>query len=181
MKQRVRYSVEPKGLTLVAVGFFVLSFALRLFWGLNWPMVAQERGLWVHMVLPLTACGLFVVCLLGFGRKRLWLSFFPAAMGVLFFLLKATTFVWWHQLLCTLLYLLVAVLYGVTVFGLLPTRKLLIPLFGLPLCFHIFVEDAILHRTVYHLSDWLQEWSVLAIMAGLLCLAFAMREEPERT
>jgi hypothetical protein len=138
--------------------------------------VARERGLAIHVYLPLTACVLFVVCLLGFGKRRLWLSFIPAAMGVLFFLLKATTFVWWHQALCTLLYLLVAALYGLTVFGIFPIRKLLIPLFGLPLCFHIFVEDGILHRTVYHMTDWFQEWSVLAIMAGLLCLAFAMKE-----
>jgi hypothetical protein len=176
MKKRVNYYIEPKGMTLVAVGFMVLAIGLRLFWCLNWPEVAQERGLAVHVFLPLTACVLFVVCLLGFGKKHLWLSFIPAVMGVLFFLLKATTFVWWHQLLCTLLYLLVAALYGLTVFGIFPIRRLLIPLFGLPLCFHIFVEDAILHRTVYHMTDWFQEWSVLAIMAGLLCLALSMKE-----
>ena len=178
MKRKVRYFVEPQGkLTRAAACVLALSMLLRLLWCLIWPSDAAARGWGVHVLLPLLCCLLFILCLLIFGRKALWLSFFPALGGVLFFLLKATTFVWWHQLLCTLLYLLVAALYGAAVFGLAPIKKLLIPLFGLPLAFHIFVEDLFLNRSSMSAGDWLQEGSVLCIMAALLCVSLAMKKD----
>lgn len=178
MKRKVRYYIEPRGkLTGAAVCFLALSMLLRLLWCLIWPGDAAARGWGVHVLLPLLCCLLFVLCLLCFGKRALWLSFFPALGGVLFFLLKAGAFVWWHQLLCTLLYLLVAALYGTAVFGLAPVKKLLIPLFGLPLAFHIFVEDLFLTGKTMTAGQWLQEGSVLCIMAALLCISLAMRRD----
>lgn len=177
-KEKIQYHIEPRGMTLIAAGFMVLSFLLRLAWCILWPENIAGSLLFTRAILPLSACTGFVFCLLRRGEDSLRASFVPALMGVLFFILKAGTFVWWHQLLCTLLYLLVAVLYGLTVLGICPIRKLLYPLFGLPLAFHIFVEDLIINRNVYTLSQWFQEWSVLCIMAGLLCLAAAIREAP---
>ncbi|MCD8117480.1 MAG: hypothetical protein LUE21_10275 [Oscillospiraceae bacterium] len=174
---RISYYIEPKGAVWAAVGFMVLSFGLRLAWWLAWPEDTAAAGVYVHGVLPLGACVLFCLCLLYPGRISLRISFFPALLGVLFFILKAGTFVWWHQTLCTLLYLLVAVLYGLTAFSILPLRKLLFPPFGLPLTFHAVVLDLIVHRTVFTWPEWFQEWSVLCIMAGLLCVALAIREE----
>lgn len=176
-RPRVGYYIEPKGMVWVAVGFMALSFGLRLAWWLVWPEDTASAGVYVHGVLPLGACVLFCLCLLYPGRMSLRASFFPALLGVLFFILKAQTFVWWHQTLCTLLYLLVAVLYGLTAFSILPLRKLLFPLFGLPLTFHAFVLDLIVHRTVFTLPEWFQEGSVLCIMAGLLCVSLAIREK----
>ncbi|MCD8088812.1 MAG: hypothetical protein LUE22_09590 [Oscillospiraceae bacterium] len=174
---KISYYIEPKGTIWIAVGFMALSFGLRLAWWLVWPEDTASAGVYVHGVLPLGACVLFCLCLLYPGRMSLRASFLPALLGVLFFILKAQTFVWWHQTLCTLLHLLVAVLYGLTAFSVLPLRKLLFPLFGLPLTFHAIVLDLIVHRTVFAWPDWFQEWSVLCIMAGLLCVAFAIREE----
>lgn len=174
---RVQYSVDPKSQPVrIAAAFFILSFALRFTWCIFWPEEAGESGLLLHGILPLGACLMFVLCVLRWGRTALWTSFFPVVLGVIFFALKADDFVWWHQMLCALLYLLVAVLYGLTVFGVAAIRKLLIPLFGLPLLFHLFVEDLILYRTIYTLPEWLQELSVLCIMAGLFSLSLAMRE-----
>ena len=51
------------------------------------------------------------------------------------------------------------------------------PLFALPIIFHIFVQDMILQREIMTASLWLQEGSVLCIMAGLLFVAMAMRGE----
>ncbi|MCM1149077.1 MAG: hypothetical protein NC319_03180 [Butyricicoccus sp.] len=178
MKKKIRYHIEPDGImTRAAVCFMALSMALRAVWCLLWPGQAAEAGMAVHAVLPLCACALFIVCLLLCGKRALWLSFFPAAVGVAFFILKAASFVWWHRLLCTLLYLLVAALYGAAVFSLSPVKKLLIPLFGLPLLFHIFVEDMIINREIMTAALWLQEGSVLCIMAGLLCVSLALRGE----
>lgn len=178
MKKKIRYHIEPSGvLTRAAVCFMALSMVLRAVWCLLWPGQASDSGMIVHVLLPLCACALFIVCLLLCGKKALWLSFIPAAVGVVFFILKASAFVWWHQLLCTLLYLLVAVLYGAAVFSLAPVKKLLVPLFALPLLFHIFVQDMILQREMMTAALWLQEGSVLCIMAGLLCVALALRGE----
>lgn len=178
MKKRIRYYIEPDGvLTRAAVSFMALSMVLRAVWCMLWPGQAAEAGIIVHVVLPLCACALFIVCLMLCGKRALWLSFFPALAGVVFFTLKAVSFVWWHQLLCTLLYLLVAALYGAAAFSLAPVKKLLIPLFGLPLLFHIFVEDLVLRQERMTVAELLQEGSVLFIMAGLLCVSLALRGE----
>ena len=97
------------------------------------------------------------------------------ALGVTFFILKATTFTPLHRFLCTALYLGVLALFGGTVLGLLPTKKLLYPLFGLPLLVHLFIEDP--PKYVFSgvpVWDWLPEISVLCIMAGLLTLSIAL-------
>ena len=141
---RTIYSIEPRSpLIRAAAGFLAASIALRLIWGMAWPANRSGILLYTKFLLPLLACAMFLFCLLKFGRAKLWLSFFPALLGVLFFILKAGSFVWWHRLLCTILYLAVAVLYGLTAFG-VPIRKLLLPLFGLPLAFHLLVEDLFL-------------------------------------
>ena len=177
-EKRIRYHIEPDGvLTRAAVCFMAVSMALRGVWCLLWREEASRAGLAVHAALPLCACALFIVCLLLCGGRALWLSFFPLLMGVAFFILRATDFAWWHMLLCTLLYLLVAALYGAAVFSLMPVKKLLVPLFALPLLFHIFVQDMVLQRGTMTAPLWLQEGSVLCIMAGLLCVALGMRGE----
>jgi hypothetical protein len=176
-RYKFRYYVERRSFsTLSGCVFMALSILLRLVWCNVYPQSAAARGMALHVGLPVLSCALFILCLLFFGKTALWLSFFPALAGVIFFMLKAATFLWWHRLLCTLLYLLVALLYGCAAFSILPIKKLLIPLFGLPLIFHIFVEDLIINAPM-PVESWLQEGSVLCIMAGLLCVSLAMRRE----
>ena len=98
--------------------------------------------------------------------------------GVLFFYLKAFTFAhWWHTLLCCILYTAVLLLYTLTVTGVIRTKLLLYPLFGLPFLFHLFVEDP----PKYWLSglpffDWLPELSVLTIMLSFFFLQFEIKQ-----
>ena len=166
-------------MTMVSAGFMLASAALRLIWWARWPAEAARAGFAAQVALPVGACVLFAAAILLLGRRALWVSAFPAFLGVLFFILKAQDFVWWHRLLCTILYLAVAVLYGLTAFG-VPIRKLLLPLFGLPLAFHLLVEDLFLRGPDYTAGQWLQEISVLCIMTSLLTAAMAMkpREQP---
>ncbi|MCI8524718.1 MAG: hypothetical protein HFF17_02095 [Oscillospiraceae bacterium] len=177
MKQRVRYAVEPRSwLGWGATGLMILAMALRLIWWIGWSR-DWEAGMWVtQALLPMLSCLLFIAALQRFGLTALWTTFIPVMLGVLFFILKADSFVWWHRLLCTLLYLVVAVLYGLAVFG-LPIRALLIPLFALPLAFHLLVENLAIHKAAYSAAEWLQEGSVLCIMAALLCTALAMKRQ----
>jgi hypothetical protein len=92
-----------------------------------------------------------------------------------FFAAKALTFPSLiHTVLCLCLYALVAALYTATVTGRVPTQKLLWLLFGLPMLYHIFVEDR--QKLGWPLHDWLPELSVLCCMASLLCISLAMRK-----
>ncbi len=161
-----------------ACGFMALAALLRLWHYL--PARPVGETLWLHLLLPTLAA----LCFLGgmaVGGKALKPGALAAvAFGVVFFILKARTFAPLHQALCTLLYCVVFVLFYGTVLGLIPTKKLLYPLFGLPLLYHIFVEDTKLYFFAdppVPVWDWMPELSVLSIMAGLFCLTFAMNCE----
>jgi len=163
---------------LTAVLLMLASAVVRLvyFWGKALTPVL----LWVHLVNVVAAALLFAVMILALGERHASLTVIPVAMGVLFFMVKAFTFeTLIHTVLCLILYTAVLVLYTLTVFGIIRTKYLLYPLFGLPLLYHIFVED----MQIYILADpqppffeWLPEISVLCIMAALLCVSVAMRK-----
>ncbi len=138
---------------------------------------APPAPLWLHLALPVAAAILFIAGHLAGERPARWCSMAAVALGVTFFLGKATTFAPLHRALCTLLYLAVLTLYTLTMTGLIPTKKLLYPLFGLPLAYHLFVEDLqiyILAHPQPPLVEWLPEVSVLCIMAALLTQAAAL-------
>ena len=176
--RKVKYYAEPKSpLIIAAACLFALSALLRLGWAAFYFPELRALGVAVHGALPIASCAAFIAVLLIWGRDRLWLTFFPMLGGVAFFILKATGFTPAHRIFCTLLYLGVAVLFGAAVLGIAPVKPLLLPLFGLPLFYHIFVEDLIFNLPVYTASEWLREWSVLAIMAGLLCVSCGMRRD----
>ena len=177
MKGKTKYYVEPKGpLTLLSMAFMAAAGIIRIIWWAAWPQeLSDPWAVITQGALPLTAAALFLLVTPLFGKRALWVTSIPVLMGVIFFITKAAGFVWWHQLLCTALYLLVAALYSLTVFGALPTQRLLIPLFGLPLIYHLVVQDIIQNLHVYTASQWLREISVLCIMAGLLSLSAGMR------
>jgi len=182
MKKRLCVRVVPgaPGTTPAAV-FMAASAALRLVYYLP-----KDLELWfaaVHVGLPVAAAACFLAAV--FLGQRFEKPGLLAALtlGVTFFILKATTFAPLHRWLCTALYLGVLTLFGGTILGLLPTKKLLYPLFGLPLLVHLFLEDPpkylFAHVPVW---DWLPEISVLCIMAGLLTLSIALEAtKPEET
>ncbi len=177
MKRRADLTVDRshKG-AKAACGFMALAAILRLWHYL--PAHPTGQTLWLHLLLPLLAA----VCFLGgmlLGGKALKPGLLlSVALGVVFFILKARTFAPLHQALCTLLYCTVFLLFFGTVLGYIPTKKLLYPLFGLPLLYHIFVEDTQLYFFAdppVPVWDWMTELSVLSIMAGLFCLTFSMK------
>ena len=132
----------------------------------------------VHLLLPvLAAVTFFVVVLRGLPAEYTALG---VLFGVVFFIIKAFTFSSrLHTILCVILYLTVLCLYSATVFGWIPTKKLLYPLFGLPLLYHIFVEDMQLYvfaEPPVPYFEWLPEISVLLIMAGLLCVSLGLEK-----
>lgn len=177
MKKQMEVRISRKHpLALTACGFFLLSAILRLWHYLPGQMTPMI--FWVHLILPVWASVVFLIGIAVGGRWAKGGIILATVLGVIFFIIKATTFAPWHQASCTILYLGVLVLFCGTLLGFLPTKKLLYPLFGLPLVYHIFVED-----TQYYFFadppvpvwDWMPEISVLCIMAGLLCLSVSLK------
>ena len=145
---------------------------------------ASALELLVYLALPVAAALWLVAVILLWGREHIEWSVASVLAGVVFFIVKATTFASpLHTGLCIVLYLGVLVLFSLTVLGVIPTKKLLYPLFALPLLYHIFVED----MQLYVFADprppvleWLPEISVLCIMGALLACSVAL-EKKERS
>ena len=177
MKVRMKVEILPnQPLALTACGFFAASAILRLWHYL--PGQVTPMIFWVHLFLPVLAATAFLAGMLLGGKWAKPAVIFATILGVAFFLIKASTFAPWHQALCSVLYLGVLILFTATLLGYLPTKKLLYPLFGLPLVYHILVEDT----QYYFFADppvpvwyWMPELSVLCIMAGLLCLSVSLK------
>ena len=175
MKQRSVYWLPRLGVLAILSALFMLaSGAVRLVWAVG--VESAPRNLfWFQMVLPLLANITFIIILLRDGRDRLFRSAIPVWLGCVFFAVKSLGFATLiHTVLCLCLYALVAVLYTATVTGRVTTQKLLWPLFGLPLLYHIFVED---RGRVWAEGELLQEISVLCCMAALLCISLAMKKK----
>lgn len=179
MKKRMDVTIPRRGRALYgALGFMTAAAVIRMAYYL--PMVMQPADRLLHLWMPVAAAAVF---LMGFALGGRWTK--PGAIGavvvgVVFFILKARSFEPLHRILCTILYIAVLLLFVTTVLGLLPTKKLLYPLFGFPLIYHIVVED-----TRYYFFadppvpvwDWMPEISVLCIMASLLCLSVSLETE----
>lgn len=177
MKKKMKLELSRKHpCAIAACGWMAAAAIIRLVYFLSaavTPYIAI-----VHLLLPVSAAVLFIAGILKGGRAFPWLSTGAVWLGIAFFITKAfVEFSPLHRNLCILLYITVLVVYTATVHGLIPTKKLLYPLFGLPLLYHIFVEDT----QYYFFADppvpvweWLPEISVLCIMTALFCQSFAI-------
>lgn len=178
-KPRAKFYVDKNSwMVHLAVILMALSAVFRLIgcWG-GW---SDQFFAASQIVLPLICNLLFILFLLVFGGRAFWTTVLPVILGVVFFIIKSFTFTSWiHTVLCILLYLLVAVLYTATAFGVIRTKWLLVPLFGLPFIYHVAVEDAAALRNAAQpvtLAAGLQEISVLCIMLALFFTALAMKK-----
>ncbi len=144
-------------------------------------------GLWndrnfaiLQIALPVLSALLMIASVELFGKRALWVSFLPVLLGAVFFIIKSLGFEsLLHTILCIVLYVAVIVLYFCTVFNILPTKWVLVLLFGLPFLYHIFVEDlAALRDTENPVSfaAGMQEMGVLCIMLGLFFLSLSMKK-----
>lgn len=178
MKRSELYIKRNAPAAYLALFFMAASAIIRVIYYSVTPMTPLI--FWVHFVNVIAAAVVFAISVIFFGERLPQLTAIPVLMGVVFFMVKAFTFeTMTHTVLCLILYTAVLVLYSLTIFGIIRTKYLLYPLFGLPLLYHIFVED----MQIYILADpqppffeWLPEISVLCIMAALLCVSVAMRK-----
>ena len=177
---KIRYSVSRKNFFVKLVVIFMLLSALCRFLGYWGFWSNQKSGFIVFQIaLPILCNLLFIVLILYAGRRFFSLTFIPVLLGVMFFIIKAFGFdSILHTILCICLYLAVAFIYTATVFGVIRTKWLLLPLFGLPLIVHIYLDRDMIAPAdkAVELSELLPEISVLCIMAALLCICFAMKK-----
>ena len=180
MKKRTNVTIRrTHPAAISACGIMGMAAVLRLVYFLSAPVTAYVAV--VHLLLPVTAAILFILGILLTGKWFRPLSTGAVALGIAFFITKAAVeFTPLHRNLCFVLYITVLALYTATAWGIIPTKVLLYPLFGLPLLFHIFVEDTrdyVFAEPPVPVWDWLPEISVLCIMAALFCQAIAMKTE----
>lgn len=173
--KRVVYRLPGRSFpTVLSALLMVCSAVVRIVWACGEDAISRPT-LWLQIFLPIAANAVFALTVLESGRDRLYRTAVAVWMGCVFFAVKAFTFPSViHMVLCLCLYALVAVLYTATVTGRVPTQVPLWFLFGLPLLYHIFVED-LLGKQGWPLHDWLPEISVLCCMASLLCCSLGMR------
>ena len=177
--EKIRYSVSRKNFFVKLAVIFMILSALCRFLG-YWGFWSNQTAGFVtfQIVLPILCNLLFIVLVLYAGRRFFGLTFISVILGVMFFIIKAFGFdSILHTILCICLYLAVAFIYTATVFGVIRTKWLLAPLFGLPLIVHIYLDrDMIAPKgQTVALAELLPEISVLCIMAALLCICVAMK------
>ncbi len=179
-KEKVRFYVEKQSkLVQSAVVLMLLSAVFRLLG--CWNGFSDKFFAITQIALPLSCNLLFILILMTMGKRFFSLTSVPVVLGVIFFIIKATGFESWvHMLLCILLYVVIALVWCATVYGVIPTKWPLVPLFALPFLYHVCIEDvARLRDTVNPISfaEGMQEMSVLCIMLALLCTALAMKKK----
>lgn len=179
-KEKTRFYVEKQSkLVQSAVVLMLLSAVFRIIG--CWSGFSDKFFAITQIALPLSCNLLFILVLMTMGKRFFSLTSVPVVLGVLFFIIKATGFESWvHMLLCILLYIVVALLWCATVYGVIPTKWPLVPLFALPFLYHVCIEDiAKLKDTVNPMSfsEGMQEMSVLCIMLALLCTSIAMKKK----
>lgn len=174
-----RYFINRKNpLALISVALMLISSVIRIVYYTSRPMTPQI--FWIYLVNTVAAAVVFFVAVVFFGRKLPQLTALPVAMGVAFFAYKALGFPSIvHTVLCLLLYAGVLALYALTVFGVIRTKYLLYPLFGLPFLYHLFVEDTqkyFFAEPPVPVFEWLPEISVLCIMASLFFISVSLEK-----
>ncbi len=179
MKEKVKFSVERTSIGVHAmIILMALSAAFRIIG--CWGMWTDRNFLVFQICLPILSALLMILLAWLFGRRALWMTVIPVFLGVVFFIVKSLGFEsQLHTVLCILLYIVILGVYCCTVFGILKTKWFLVPLFGLPFLYHVFVEDlAALRDTANPVSfaAGMQEMSVLCIMLGLLFLSLSMKK-----
>lgn len=175
MKKKTVYWLPKLGvLAVLSMLFMLASAVVRIVWACGEDQLSRAV-FWFQVILPLLANFAFIPIVLRDGRERFFRTAIPVWLGCVFFAVKALTFPsLLHTVLCLCLYLLVLVLYTATVTGHVPTQAPLWFLFGLPMLYHIFVEDM---QKEWTMHTFLPELSVLCCMMSLLLLSLAMRKK----
>ena len=146
--------------------------------GLNNPYVTVTL-----VILPVLSASLMIAVILLFGRNALWLSVLPVCIGVLAFAFKLSIDPHGtgslHHFSAVVLYIMIIVLWTLTVLYIIRTKWVLVMLFLIPFIKHVFVDvvPVLMHKTApLSFSSWMKEFSMLFFMLALFFCALSFED-----
>lgn len=177
-KFKVRYSVDKDSLIVkICAVLLGVSALLRLvgYWGF-W---SEESGFAaVRIFIPICCNILYAVIILCFGEKLFSLTAIPMVLWAVAFIAQSVmTEGIFKMLLCILLSIAVAAIYVGTVFGVIKSKWAILPTFGLPLLYHIFIKERamLFGESKAVIDELLPELSVLLVLLTLVLITFVMK------
>ena len=144
----------------------------------------EPRAAVLLVLLPVLSDLLMIIVMLKFGRNAPWLSIFPVLMGVLYFACKlaadprGTSLM--HHITAAVLYLMIVVLWTLTVLYVIKTKWILVILFMIPFAKHVCLNDIPVLLGIADpvpASIWLKEFSMLFMMLALSLCALSFETD----
>ena len=145
----------------------ILAFAFSI------PMLIMGYADRLHEPL-IASAALMIAVIIFYGRTKLWLTVFPVFLGVIGFFFKLVidprgqTLL--HHIAAAVLYLMIVLIWALTVFYIIKTKWILAVIFILPFLKHIFVNDIPVltgAAAAVSASTWLKEFSMLSFLLAL--------------
>lgn len=176
---KVKYSIDRHSFliktAMVLAGLSVI-FRLIGYWGI-WN--TDMDAFYLKLLLPAVCAALFLLTLFA-GSKALWMTSIPVFLEAVFLIIETFSIqIWWIKVLGILLYVVAACVYAMTVFGKIRTNWLLVVVIGVPLVYHLAVQDR--SSLVYASSPdtligWMPEISAVCFLISLLFVALSMEK-----
>ena len=148
-----------------SIPMLIMGYADRL----HEPLIASTV-----VLLPVLGAALMIAVIIFYGRTKLWLTVFPVFLGVAGFFFKLVidprgqTLL--HHIASAVLYLMIVLIWALTVFYIIKTKWILAVIFILPFLKHIFVNDIPVltgAAAAVSASTWLKEFSMLSFLLAL--------------
>lgn len=178
---KTRYVVPRKGFLIscayLLIGLSVL-FRLIGYWGF-WHHITSAT--YTQVFLPVLCAVLLIVFLPVFAKHGFWMTSIPIVFTAVFLILETAPIkVWWIKAVSILLYIVVAIIYTMTAFGKIPSKWPLVVVIGVPLVYHLAVQDRsslIEASSPDMLVSWMPEISAMCFILALLFITLAMTKK----
>lgn len=146
----------------------------------NWGLWSDRMTFLLQVALPIVSFLCYALLLMLLGKHALWLTALPFLTGILYFGLD----IWYAEskliMIIGVAYCVLAVvLYLGTVFAVIRTKWLLVPLFAIPFLYRAFYRDVlILQRSgaAVSFTAGMREMSLLCVLLGMTFAAIGMRK-----
>ena len=175
----MKYCIEKKGFCAGAsIVFLLLACVFRVIGSI--PEFGNRVYMIAECALPAVCCLLYILCIVAFGRKVFWMSVIPVLFGAAFFALTALHLDNRLYLALSLaLYLLVVIIYFVTMFGQGRTKWLLLILILLVIAGHAYLKDwpLITGKSTATLYEIMLELSIVAMLLGLFFAVLGLKKK----
>lgn len=177
---KLRYCVSKKNffrtLSALLLGLAIILVLLSS-WGF-WHDI-DMMFVYLQILLPIVSCVLFIVIINHMGEKGFTLTFIPVICAAAYLIInaadKASPL---HSVLSIALCIVVALSYILTLFGVIGSKWMMLPIIALPLAYRIIVEDLDMFTKEGFALDaaFLQELAILCMILALLFICLAMKK-----